>query len=273
MMPDMDPDPLRRSDTSSCTADIYSVYTLSMKKLFSLFIGLFLVIPLANAASLESIFLLKAGQDTAAFDAGTFTNNITKRGGFVKKFTQKDGNTPFKEGIFLGGNASIDISNASTLNVNFPITIAAWIKTNKLRQFQGIISKGNGLDDYTYHFAITDQNKLGFFSPGTMWSISNIKIKPGQWIHVAMTLDMCDQYGENCTLKMYKNGLLGYTDSFVSAGTLNNNKVTIGNWANWIPLNFKKWGFRGTITHLAIYNKALDEVNIERLFNERESLE
>ncbi|MCP3967981.1 MAG: hypothetical protein GY750_18220 [Lentisphaerae bacterium] len=142
------------------------------------------------------------------------------------------------------------------IDFNYPITYSAWIKPyevenngSALSRLQGDVNLGVGSNKYQFGIEIENQNYY-YSTPGAV---------PNKWAHLAVTYD-------GSTVRYYVNG--GVVFSIPASGNLSS---THNPWLIGASANGQKF-FKGLIDEVYIWNKALDPVEIKRLYNDGEGI-
>lgn len=163
------------------------------------------------------------------------------------------------------------LTSRRSLNFSDPVSIEMMIKLDKDGDWQGIVSKGNGLDQYDYHLAVTPNNTLGFYTDvGPAWYEGTKKLQKNTWYHIGMTLGACrtDAEGKRvgCILSFYVNGILDQVKLYsgvhagpqapgrdISLGKPGEKPIIIGSWSgdgHLFPLE-------GFIDELVFYDRVI----------------
>lgn len=91
------------------------------------------------------------------------------------------------------------------------ITFEAWIKPNLNKEFNTIMSKGNGASQTAYIFNVANFNTIGLFlgqlGGGGSWFYADTTLMAGVWVHVAAVYNH-----QNKTVSFYYNGNLVNTE-------------------------------------------------------------
>jgi hypothetical protein len=143
-------------------------------------------------------------------------------------------------------------------------TIAVWIKIDRLDYEMNAILNSDELEDGDVHFQITRQ---GLPKGGVQGGIANETfvgdpLPMGKWVQVVMVIAATDY-----TRKVYANGKL------VRQGVIDRDVIIspgLCRLGNWLPaekhLEKRTRAFRGRMDELAIWNRALQEIEIRQMF-------
>lgn len=158
--------------------------------------------------------------------------------------------------VFDGLNDYVQIADNSSLDITEAITIAAWIYPTGLGESNSdrIVDK-NISSGYSFYF-ITDTLKIGFACNNALvikYS-DNDSIELNKWQHVVITYDKTD-------VRFYVDGVYAGGGAETASLGSNNDPLYIGNSAS----NDNTFG--GLISDARIYNRALDQTEITRLYN------
>jgi hypothetical protein len=186
------------------------------------------------------------------------------------------GNPNFTQGI-LGGAVKIDAANgwanSGTWNPSEfteQLTVSAWIKWNGSSisgDGPGIVSKWGTEHNYTNNYwslylssGNSDHPGLNYivfssWNGGEIWSGPQA-VKENQWVHIVATVD------ENKTGRLYVNGELAGTDTTWSFGSKRDAPLLIGGAVQNL------YHFPGMIDDIKIYNYAIAEINVARMYYE-----
>jgi len=173
------------------------------------------------------------------------------------------GRWPGKDSLLFDGDGEF-------VQIDFPaeyneLTIAAWIKIDRLDYEMNSILNSDHADDGDVHFQITRQGlpRGGLQGAGTNDTFIGDSLPLGNWVHVAMVISVPDRMRW-----VYANGNL------VRQGSLQNGmKITPGSCrlGNWLPVvghpKFNR-AFHGRIDELAIWDRALLGSELKELAQE-----
>jgi len=152
----------------------------------------------------------------------------------------------------FGGSAEsdkIDCGNNSSLDISKAISISVWIKPSTLT---GRIIKKRGFGGY--EFDISNPNIRVSFN-GNQGAFTSISGMENQWIFVTTTWD-------GASNKMFVNGShQGYTSPFTGAILTHRDNFLIG-------IHSTYGQFDGIIDEVRVYNRALSQEEITKLYNE-----
>ena len=155
----------------------------------------------------------------------------------------------------------ITVPNASSLNPDY-ITISAWVKFNTAVGRDFVISKGQAtsIANGQYYFDYTSDEKLRFnISDGTSGHdiTSDTTLNSADvWYHIVGTYD-------GNTQRLYIDGVLdGTPASWTGVIGDTTNDLALGNRSRFYNIPFD-----GVLDDVRIYNRALSEGEIRRLYN------
>ena len=157
------------------------------------------------------------------------------------------------------GNDYIDLGNSDTLSIRNKITISAWIKTTGSINNQAILFDTFAGGTIPIEFYINKVNNIVFasYNNGLIFSIiSNTKIPLNTWTHVLVSFD------KDLTTKakkIYINGVLDKTSNDQTILSTRNGTIRIGAYGT-------SWNFNGSIDDVRIYNRALTQAEITKLY-------
>ena len=153
---------------------------------------------------------------------------------------------------FDGASDFITISNPISLPNDF--TISAWIYPTRVdNSYEMIYTQGDGPGAVPFYFSVQD-TKLHVYITGIYQTGLNF-ITADEWQHVAVTRT-------SGVLNLYRNGVEYNGSRPTQNGTINtNNPGVIGKWYN--SLHY----FKGNIDEVGIFNTALTDTEIERIYN------
>jgi len=159
---------------------------------------------------------------------------------------------------FNGINNNIVIENSSTFNIN-QHTISAWVKIVNGDNYHHIINKVKENFYESFNLQINQNSLATWFATGSEESHqlkSSIVLNKNQWVNVLM------KYNGSKVI-FYLNGI--QIDSYNRTGTLrlNTNQICIGSSGS-----ASHFFFNGSIDDVAIWNRALTDLEIELLYKE-----
>ncbi|MDO8523310.1 MAG: LamG domain-containing protein, partial [bacterium] len=190
---------------------------------------------------------------------GTLTNGPTRAIGKIGQALKFD-----------GVNDYVNIGDKTTLELNFPLTISAWVKQSSIGVLDtetSIISKylsaGNQRE---WHFSTISQGSQITFEfiksrdgvgAGSLDPVSSATlVGANTWAHGAITIDSSGNY------VFYLNGVPDGTGTIANTTIFHGTaSATIGEWSNPAAL------FPGSIDDVRVYNRALTPAEILRLYN------
>lgn len=153
----------------------------------------------------------------------------------------------------------------ATLNFAAPLSIEMWIKPELARQNQTdqvLVSKAVGgyFTGTVYNFALDPQFKLEYFAQGG-WRKSNFSVTPGQWNHVAMTLN-------NNILKFYLDGREEVINGVTAQSPRTGTDFVIGASAADTNAN----PYRGLMDEVKMYRGVLTPQDIQNRYTSTRNL-
>jgi len=168
---------------------------------------------------------------------------------------------------FDGDGDYVNLGNDSSLKPALPITLSAWVRLSSLGSTQYIITSDNQTSNYYgVWFCVGNTNRLGIvYGDGGTPDSSNIRKKAGTtflstdtWYHVAAVIKGATD------MDIYINGVDDGGSYSGTGGSLaySSGSALIGNRHNLMD------PFNGKIDDVRIYNRALNEEEIEQLYQE-----
>lgn len=177
--------------------------------------------------------------------------------------------------LFDGEEDYVKVPHNSTLNINDQITVSLWVKPHDSQSDQILVAKDDWasigravlpvrIHNKRYGMRIVDPRSKGndnydwsFFSPPNI-------VEEENWQHIVFVIDTT---AEPSVARFYLNGNLVNEETDEEAG-----KTVSSLQTNTLPLHigagFRRRYFDGQISEVVIYNHALDNAEIERLYNE-----
>ncbi|HWR83522.1 MAG TPA: LamG-like jellyroll fold domain-containing protein [Candidatus Deferrimicrobium sp.] len=156
---------------------------------------------------------------------------------------------------FDGDNDYLEVLNVNGLSITNAITIDAWINTSDLggiNTYQKIVSK---FFFTGYYLRLDPGGAVGFYARQSISSGPGL-IQANTWYHIAGTYDGAIQ-------KIYVNGGLVASESVSGPITDVNTPVVIGA-TSFSP---NQWFFKGLIDDVEIFNRALTEPEVQRIYD------
>ncbi len=227
------------------------------------------VVSFAQDPALVGYWKLDEGSGAIAFDSarendGTLVNSPTWTTGRIDGGLEFDGNNDY-----------VEIPDSSDLDIEGPLTLAAWIKPDAMGgRYFDIVEKrdyatGLGAADANYELWIKPLDGCLRFTIGNVNNFSQVvattPVAIGSWSHVAAVYD-------GSSLSIYMNGDLivsgtGIYDRYENLIDPDDVIVPKGNDANLTIGALKNRGeyFDGTIDDVRIYDRALSVSEIHEL--------
>ncbi|MFC1848624.1 LamG-like jellyroll fold domain-containing protein [candidate division CSSED10-310 bacterium] len=163
--------------------------------------------------------------------------------------------------FFDGSDDYISVPNSSSLELLNDMTITAWINTSSTSSaFQIIARKGApaaGTGSTSYAFYIRSNNELAFyFTGGTVHETANLDLIADVWYHVAVSFNNASNL-----VRLFVNGQRVYNVSEANSPVEYDYPFGIGRTND--PGQF----FGGVIDEVRIYNRALSETEVKKLYD------
>jgi hypothetical protein len=175
-------------------------------------------------------------------------------------------------GVALYNNVNNSFLTAPPLNLKTnTVTITAWINpASGQAAYNGLFTWTNGTDKAGFGFGGNSSNsmaELGYVwntnSPSTVNFHSGLYPLAGQWSFVALTITPT-----NSTIYLYYiDGNTGITNLLKAVQTINNLSEPFSGGTTWIGSDTSaSRNFNGSLDEVAVFGKALSEVQIQDLF-------
>ena len=173
------------------------------------------------------------------------------------------GRWPGKDSLLFDGDdefVQIDVSGEAK-----EITIAAWIKIDRLDYEMNAILNSDYGDDGDVHFQMTRQGLLrgGVQGGETNDTFIGEPLALGNWLHVAMVISVPDRMRW-----VYANGKLVRQGNLQREVKMTPGSCRLGNWLPVVGHSKRNRAFRGRIDELAIWDRALLESELFQLAQE-----
>ena len=173
---------------------------------------------------------------------------------------------------FDGDGDYVEIADDDSLDLTGGATLAAWINTNSLTTWQGIVGRWNFAGSPDKESILLDlgpdlDNKLWFWisTDGTDSTTTNVTSNlqlTNTWYHVVATYDAT-------TMRLYVNGQ--EENSTPKSGNIfvSDTEWNIGacNYGGTPANNHQKSFFNGLIDDVRIYDRALSSTEVTELYN------
>lgn len=194
-----------------------------------------------------------------ANDLSSNGNNGQNNGAFLTSDRFNNSNKAYS---FNGSNSSILVPHSTSLQPTGGLTLSAWVQLNSLNNTSSILYKGPdtsaGCYSLRYEPAFrTLDFQINFFDyiPGPRITVSSTaSLTTYTWYNVIGTFD-------GSYMKIYLNGYVEGTVNVSNSLGSNYEGMVIGN-------SFEGNGFNGTLDDIRIYNRALNESEIQQLYHE-----
>jgi len=154
-------------------------------------------------------------------------------------------------------SGNCEVPDSESLNITDEITIAAWVKLNRVDKVQTVVSKwAKDISNKAYLLSLEHDDACFYVGDGAEYHCARYAniLKIGTWYHIVATYDR--QY-----IRIYVNGVEGTPYAFTSPIATSSSPVGIG---KRIPEMIQM--IDGTIDEVRIYNRALSEEEIKWLY-------
>lgn len=161
-----------------------------------------------------------------------------------------------------GTDDEVEIIDAPGLRLNYPLTVAAWVKPDVVNQNMEYLGKKCDSDPHGFrfrqgwdelHFQMGDGvSEYDYFS-------NTSSMQAGVWQHVAVTYDGSD-------VIMYRNGSVIFTSAATTPIAVDDTEVGIGSYPTGCFIG-TAYVLDGMIDEVRLYNTALDAQGISDLYN------
>lgn len=159
---------------------------------------------------------------------------------------------------FDGINDYVNCGDDSSLNITDTVTVAVWLKVaENLEDYTYLFAKGsNGLGDYRVEISLSEKIRFGVRTSNGWEQAQKYDLAPfiGQWVYYV-------GWWNGSVVKQYVNG--AQVTSLGTTGTITTPVTTEFHIGNRIMENY----LNGTINDFRIYNRALPEKEILRLYD------
>jgi len=206
--------------------------------------------------------------DGNANDASTNGNNGTVNGATLTADRFGKQNSAYQ----FDGNSYIEVKDSNSLDLTTGLTMVAWVNSRGQKVVADICAGCGGIilnKELAYEMTLTENTSLiryALFLNGSMqWSDTGVSVPLNQWTLIVISYD-----GD--TEKVYKNGELVHQRVVKGSIPTTNYPLGIGSrkypWAGgdqWVSK------FNGQIDDVSIYNRALTEEEIKKLYQLKDS--
>ena len=192
---------------------------------------------------------------TTAYDRSTNANNGTIYG--ATKVAGKVG-----QGLYFDGSSYVEAAHTASMDVT-ALTIAMWIKTptslcGGVTCYRALLSKQGADRDYNLYTYSSDGTNITHMHMssarfGVTMPALTTAYKPGEWHHVAFTVDASGNYVH------YSDGVSFASGAITAGANANSNyPIWIGRADNY---------YNDIIDEARVYNRALSASEIKQLYN------
>lgn len=146
------------------------------------------------------------------------------------------------------------------------LTIAAWLKIDRLDFVFNAVLNSDGYDLGDIHFQLTRQGfpRGGVVVEGSFKDqVMEHSVPLGNWAHVASVLSTRTR-----SQQIYVNGVLARQRQWVSNEVLRPGSCRLGNWLNAANVDPATRALRGRVDELAIWNRALSSEQVKQLVDD-----
>ncbi len=159
--------------------------------------------------------------------------------------------------LSFDGNDYVSVADAGSLRLTEKFTLTAWVKETGTNSYAKILSRRNG--NYFYFLGVDNGKPYAGIGDGNSYTVSDksFSVPLNEWHHLAVTFNTNQD-------KM----LLYYDGQLKEVITVTKNLSAMEGVALTIGADKQGTGhfFTGVIDEAAIFNRALDETEIQNLF-------
>ena len=161
---------------------------------------------------------------------------------------------------FDGKDEYVNVEDHNDLDLTSKGSVEAWIYIDKMKDYAGIIHKGNRSDflDEAYSLQIWNNDRvvfiLGYGNNGWDSVMSSFTLNEDEWYHVAGTWS-------SGKLNLYVNGELQSSKSISKTPVVSSGDLHIG---NQLGDTKNSYPFDGKIEEVRIWNIAISQADIKR---------
>ncbi len=154
-------------------------------------------------------------------------------------------------GLQLNGTSNcVNVPHAANLSLTSQISVAAWVRTGALNDWQTVIQKGTSGGTGNYYFG-TYFDEVGFsLYDGGWFDIisSGVNLQTGTWYHLAATFN-------NATneVRLYVDGLEVLNTTTTASPQVNSQDLTLGTYDSSLYWN-------GNLDDVRVYGRVLTSV-------------
>jgi hypothetical protein len=170
------------------------------------------------------------------------------------------GRWPGKEALLF--ERDTDFVGLEVPGEHHELSIAAWIKVDRLDFELNAILNSDGSEPGDVHFQMTRQGLVrgGLLGPKPYDNFVGNPVQVGRWAHVAIVISAL-----NHTQKIYVDGKLSRDRPFVGEAVIRPGVCRLGNWLPQAMQIEPNRALRGRIDEFAIWKRALTEGELARL--------
>ena len=224
-----------------------------------------------------------------------FQNNYNNTGSSGVTVTKVDTNNliSYNTSIYTKGSYSLKFNNATSLSLGYltfnltnfstPFTVCFWVYLNaissKNSQMMGITTSKGATTNIFILFNGSSAKWMNYNSMCSFRGAANSETSPlptGKWMHLAATFT---NQGANNTIKTFYNGGNAYNSG--GGGVTNTNTSfananlsgKIGTYKFYLGMDymtsttFGDWGLNGNMNQFLVFNSALTEEEIYKIYN------
>lgn len=171
------------------------------------------------------------------------------------------------EGRWPSKRALMFESTQDYFEITFPnrcseLTIATWLKLDRLSNSYNVILNSNGWREGAVHFQLNRTGCPWISTPGCSNIKLNGRVPLGKWFHLVATIST-----EKCKAYTYLNGRKISETDLAPNTILLPRQCRIGNWLD-LNNNSQQRSLNGRMDELMIWKKALTSEEIKRLVNQ-----
>lgn len=150
----------------------------------------------------------------------------------------------------------IDLGRPDEYETITAISIAVWVNTTKIDDWQAIFTKWEGFEEGGFYLGLNPEGNVIRWNMDVPNPIDADTVSINEWYHIVATYD-----GD--TSNLYMNGVLVKQEFHNLPLRVNDANVMIGVQAD----NIEEGLFEGAMDDLLVYNRAIDEDEVIDIFN------